>query len=221
MRTWSAVVAGALVAVAAQAGGRAFAGLQGAPPSCAIAFIDMEKAINDNPKYKESQERLRNDKEAIQEKFTKMSADLRKRDQDIDARFSPGTPPYRAERKRIEMERQELMFDAKAAADELQRREVTDLHMVYQDVRQEAERIGADRGYSCVLDFRTEPLSAQDKGQTIGKPELLAKMATRSTIWARDDVDITKDVVEAIRARDGEKKDAEKKDGEKQDGEKK
>ena len=76
--------------------------------------------------------------------------------------------------------------------------------------REAAEaHIASERGFSCVLDWRSDPLQARDRGQVIGMNEMQAKLATRAVLWAREDVDLTQAVIDALKPKD-EKKDEKK-----------
>jgi len=202
MRTLTAIVAGILAGGAILAGG----GVLASPPEdsaekaggCAIAFVDYKRAMQALTRFKDLEEKLRGEDEQVRDAMTKRKAELRKYNDDVLARFSPGTAAFEAERRKIELTNAEIRYDEKVLQEILQKKSVVGAAGIYREVCAEAERIARERGYACVMNYDSTPLEVEDKGQVMGPAELHLQMRMRSVLWARSDVDLTQAVVDAL-----------------------
>ena len=206
MRAWTALAAGAAIGTAVLAGVRAAEALQDSPapapaarPAC-VAFVNVSRAFQTHPRKRKLEETLQADLDAANAAMESKKAEIRKEAQDLEARYSPGTPEYQQGLKRIEAKKWEAEFDGKAAIDLLKRKEVTALAEAYREIAAESERIAKEKGYSGVLNFDDEPIQVEDRGtgQFLRTSDLVLQIRLRTVLWAGPDHDITKDVVAAL-----------------------
>ncbi len=207
MRVWTILVAGAAVGVAGLAGMRAAASPEDPAPAAGnarpagacVAFVNLNRAFQAHPGKKKLEETLQGDLDAINTSMESRKAELRKEAQDLEARFSPGTPEYQQGLKRIDLKKFEAEYEGKAALDLLRRKQVTGMASAYREIVAEAERIAGEKGYSAVASFDDEPLTVEDKGGQMATPnDLKFQIALRGVLWASPEVDITKDVIAAL-----------------------
>ena len=199
MRTVTAVVAGVLVGAASLAGGRAVAALQDAPPKTAcVAFVDVNRVFQAYPRAKRIVEDLQKEADQLKASLAQRDQDLRKAAQDLDGRLEPGTAEYESGRRKIQLEIDALQYDRKSGLDSIVRKQVTGMAAVYKEVRTEAERIASEKGYAAVFNFDADDITVVEKGQYLNVNELKLQMALRPVLWARPDLDLTREVVAAL-----------------------
>jgi Skp family chaperone for outer membrane proteins len=224
MRTLAAVVAGAVVGSAVLAGGRALASLPedaATAPSCRVAFVDVGKALQAHPRLKAHEEKLRAEADALAEGIARRKQELRKDSQEVEARLTPGTPAYESAWRIVELKNYEIQLDEKLGQEGLKRRAVVTMAQVYREVCSEAERIASERGYACVLSVESDPLVVEDKGMVMTRDALRLAIRTRTAIWAREDVDLTQAVIDALAAAAAPAGGEPEKEGERREGERK
>lgn len=206
MRAWTALAAGAAIGTAVLAGVRAAEALQDSPapapaarPAC-IALVNVSRAFQSHPRKKKLEETLQADLDAANAAMESKKSEIRKEAQDLEARYSPGTPEYQQGLKRIRAKEWEAEFDGKAAVELLKRKEVTALAEAYREIAAEAERIAKEKGFSAVANFDDEPIQVEDKatGQILRTSDLVLQIRLRTVLWASPEVDLTKEVIAAL-----------------------
>jgi Skp family chaperone for outer membrane proteins len=196
MRTPTAVLAGALVAVVATSAGAALASRPA--PACAVAVVDLRHAYSEHTRAKKLNESLRAQEEQIKARLQAEEGKLRKEIQDLEVRFAPGSEDYEKGRKDIEMKFAPVAYDLKRDQMRLARSQVQGMTAAYKEVITEAERIASERGYTCVLNFDHEEIAIEDGGKLLHPDAVSKQMIDRTTLWASGTVDLTKDVIEAL-----------------------
>ncbi|MCK6480446.1 MAG: OmpH family outer membrane protein, partial [Planctomycetes bacterium] len=126
MRTVTALAAGALAATLGFAVSRVLASPEDAPPAPATAgsgvcTVNIGKVFRALPQARKLEEDLGRQMDQIKASLGEREQELKKAAQDIEARLSPGTPAYEAERKKIEMRIMELQYDGKSEVETLRR----------------------------------------------------------------------------------------------------
>jgi Skp family chaperone for outer membrane proteins len=203
MRTIAAVAAGLLVGAAGLAGGRVLAALQETKPAATgpctpVAFVNMNKVFQSYPRAKKLVEELTKENEVLKASLTQREQELRKKAQEVDLKCDPGTDEYETASRDIDIQMAQLKFDGTHGQQRIARKQVQGMAAVYKEVCAEAERVAAAKGFSCVFNMDTDPVMAEEKGQVLGINELKLQMALRTAIWAKPELDITKDVIEAM-----------------------
>jgi Skp family chaperone for outer membrane proteins len=198
MRTPTALLTGALVAAASLAGGSALAA-RTPPPACAVAVVDLARVFSEHARAKKFTDDLEKRQGELKVRVQKEEADLKKQAQDLEVRFEPGSEEYEKGRKAIELRIAELDYDLKRQGVNLQRQLVVEMAAVYKEVRAEAERIAKERGFTVALVYDREEIRVEERGQVLGPNELKLQMNLRSVLWADASVDLTQDVLAALK----------------------
>ncbi len=190
MRTMAAAAAGVVLGAAGFLGAQA--------PCTPVAFVNINQVFQAYPRAKKLVQDLSAEHEKSKADLAARGDELRKAAQDIDTKFDPGTPEYEKGKRAVALAMDELKYDGKATVDAILRKQVTGMAAVYKEVCAEAQRIAAARGYACVFNMDSDPISVEEKGQILGVNELKLQMALRPAVWADPAHDITKDVIEAL-----------------------
>ncbi len=201
MRTMAAVLTGVLFGAAGLAGGRVMAAFQDEPKPAAqacVAVVNVSRVFEKYPKAKNVVEALQKEAEDLKSNLTGRENDLNKEAQDVEARFTAGTAEYEKAQRSLALRKAEIDWDKRAGLALLARKQVTRMAAVYEEIRAESERIAAANGFACVLNHDPEPIQVEDKGQVMGSNELKLQMALRPVIWARRDLDLTPEVIDAL-----------------------
>ena len=196
MRTPSAVLAGALVAVVATSAGAAFASRPA--PACAVAVVDLSRAYAAHARAMKLNETLRAQEEQIKARIQTEEGKLRKEIQDLEVRFAPGSEEYEKGRKDIQMKYAPIAYDLDREKMRLARSQVQGMTAAYREVVTEAERIAGERGYTCVLNYDPEQIVIEQDGKLLHPDAVSKQMIDRTTLWASGTVDLTTDVIEAL-----------------------
>ncbi len=209
MRTIAAVAAGILVGAAGLAGGRVLAAFQegnggGAAPAPAaapctpVAFVNMNKVYQSHARAKKLLEDLTKENDALKASLTQREQELRKKAQDVDLKYDPGTEEFESASRDIDMQMAQLKYDSTHGQQRIVRKQVQGMAAIYREICAEAERVAAAKGFSCLFNLDSDPITVEDKGQVLNPTELRLQMALRTAIWAKPEQDITKEVIAAM-----------------------
>jgi len=198
MRVPTALLTGALVAAAALAGGRAFAA-RTPPPPCPVAVLDLSRVYSELPRVKQLEASLQQRDEELNAQKQKDDAELGKQVQDLEARFEPGSAEYEKGRKSILMRSAELEIDLKREKVRIQERRSREIAAFYKEICAEAERIATERGFACVLTRDGGDIQVEEKGKVLPADAVKQQMIFRTVLWADPSLDLTKDVLEAMK----------------------
>lgn len=201
MRGFAAIVAGVVVGAAGLLGVRAAAAPEeGKAPAAAPCFavVNVAKVFAAIPRAKTVVEGLQHDADALKASLTERETDLSKRADDVENRLARGTPDYAAARRALAAEAASVEYDRKEGLKDIYRRQVQGMADIYRSVCAEAERIAGERGFSAVLNYDPEPIRIEERDQVMDMRDLRLQMALRPVLWARPDIDLTKDVIDAL-----------------------
>ena len=202
MRKIAVLLSGILVGAAGLAGGRVRAAFQDEPkaaaPAPCWAVVNVADVFEKIPRSKRVFQDLQAQVDLLKSSLTEREGKLNKDAQDVDARFTPGTPDYENRQRDLALLKAGIDWDKRAGLQNLARKQATGMAQVYREITAEAERIAGEKGFAGVLNFNPEPIQVEDKGQVITTQELRLQMNLRTVLWARKDLDLTKDVIEAL-----------------------
>jgi Skp family chaperone for outer membrane proteins len=165
-----------------------------APGDTQIAVLSVLTVIKDSPQMAAIEQRQKERENQAKSYATEQEGRLKALHAEIQSLSR--THPQRRQKeddyvKAEAMVEAELKIKKARALDEY----TTEYENLHQDVRQIAETIARSRGYRLVL-FKTEdPINLRSPG------EFAVNVGMRTVVWAHPDLDLTKDVQDALRAR--------------------
>lgn len=207
MRTIAAVAAGILAGAAGLAGGRVLAALEDPKPAAAaaaaapctpVAFVNLTLVFKSSARVNKVQQTLTAQQDKQKEEIARRKQDLRKRYDDLQLKSDPGTEEYEKERRDIEMKGAEIDYDEKAAEAMNAHKVSFEMAGVYKDICAEVERIATARGFACVFNRDSDPIAVESRGHVISPEDLKTQIALRTAVWSKPELDLTKDVIEAL-----------------------
>lgn len=204
MRTGTAVAAGILFGLAGLAGGRALAALEEkpaapAPAACTpVAFVNINRVFKEIPRAKKLVEDLTAEGKALTKALADREKDLRKKGEELAVKYDPGTPEYEKERRALELEMAGVQYDKRFGLEAINRKQAKGMAAVYREVCTHAELVAESKGFACVFNLDTDPVTVEDNGQVLGINELKLQLALRTALWSKPELDITTDVIAAL-----------------------
>jgi Skp family chaperone for outer membrane proteins len=169
-------------------------------PTSSVAFVNIGKCIQEVPSAKKLVDDLQADNDLLQDKIKTRAKELRDKEQDIEARLSPNTPEYTEARKQLALLAHELEWDQKSGLNDIKKRQVRGMAAIYKEIAAEASRVAEEKGFTAVLQAEIDPIQVEDEnGALISYTDLRLQMAMRTVVWNSEGVDITKDVIEALK----------------------
>jgi len=160
-------------------------------PALKVGFVNVERVIDEYKKTKDIWSQLEKEDEALREVFRQKLAAWRMERANL-RNLDPGTLEYARQARDLQLAKTKLEADRNARVLEVRTRLKEHLQQVYREVLQIVEGIARQRGMVAVFQV-SDPDQISDL-----KDNVLANILVRSTVWHRQEADITNEVIDLL-----------------------
>lgn len=166
-----------------------------APPAGAVAFVNMDRCIQDYAPFRAQVDQLRKDYEGVLQSFQEREKKLKELESELQV-MQQGTEQY--VQKAYEYDTQKVLYDRdnKFHSDRLNAQRVDLFLRAFPKIQAAASAVGARQGYATVV---VQPADLDERDLQSDPVGAFNKLQQRPVLWTNPSYDVTDQVLEELR----------------------
>lgn len=164
-----------------------------APRPVTIGFVDLQKVFTEHPLVKDAMDEARREQIAKLEVLRQKDEKRKSLTQDLDI-LPKGSRAWLNVAKQIEILEKSIDIESELSVVEYQMRVVGAMKQVYKGVAKAVKQVAEKRGFDIVLNRTARDVGGKTRG------EFLDRLSMRDVLYARPELDLTKEVLATFAA---------------------
>lgn len=181
-----------LLAIAAFAAVIAVPAAAQAPAAFTMAFVDMEKVVQEHPSTKARTDELQKELVSKIEELRATANAIRTKEENLDL-LTEGSPDWLELLRQIRRDRAAVELDGKILRAEFQIKLVEAMKKIYEASKKVVAELAVERNLSAVAIYSSSPVGGRTRN------ELVTDIVTRPFIFHADALDITAEVISKLK----------------------